>query len=176
MRIILIGIQGSGKSTQGKLLVAHIGVPYLSTGDIFRSLASQNSPEGRWIKERINAGVLIPDTEVIPLIAHYLTQDEFAKGYILDGFPRTLAQAQAFTQTINHVIYLHLSDEEALRRIAGRKDSREDETQNAIKKRIETFHTQTKPVIQYYRGKDLLREVNGEQTKEQVFSDVQKVL
>ena len=176
MKIILIGIQGSGKSTQGKLLAAKFGVPYLSTGDIFRSLAQEDSDNGRHIQQLMTAGILIPDTEVIPLIQTYLSKDDLKQGYILDGFPRTLAQAQAFTQTIDHVVYLHLSDDEALRRIASRTDARDDETEVAIKKRIELFHAQTKPVIEYYRSKDLLVEVDGEQGRQAVFVDIIKSL
>lgn len=176
MRIILIGIQGSGKSTQGKLLAAKFNVPYLSTGDIFRALAKQDTTQGKQVKQLMTAGILIPDEEVIPLIQNYLSQEMFTSGYILDGFPRTLAQAQAFTQQLNAVVYLRLSDEEALRRIASRTDTRDDETTEAIKKRIELFHGSTKPVIAYYQDKQLLIEINGEQSRQQVFEDTVKAL
>ena len=93
MKLILLGIQGSGKSTQGNLLSQKLGVPYLSTGHIFREMAKEKTPWGRYVKETLNAGILISDDQVIPIVAEYLQKPEYEKGYILDGFPRTVAQA-----------------------------------------------------------------------------------
>jgi len=171
MKIILIGIQGSGKSTQGNLLSEKLNVPYLSTGHIFREIAKEKTPAGRYIKETMNAGYLIPDDKTLEVVSEYLSRPEYEKGYILDGFPRTSTQAEAFKNGIDKVVYLHVSDEEALRRIAGRKETREDETPRAIEKRIELFHRFTEPVLDYYRQKGLLLEVDGEQTIEEIFKE-----
>jgi adenylate kinase len=176
MKIILIGIQGSGKSTQGNLLTEKLNVPYLSTGHIFREIAKEKTPAGRYIKETMNAGYLIPDEKTLEVVSEYLSRLEYEKGYILDGFPRTSAQAEAFANGINKVIYLRVSDEEALRRIAGRKETREDETPHAIQKRIELFHMFTEPVLDYYRKKGILVEVDGEQTIEKILEEILKAL
>lgn len=92
MKIILIGIQGAGKSTQGNLLSEKLNVPYLSTGHIFREMAKEKTPLGRHIKEIMNAGYLIPDAKTVEIVSEYLKKSEYEKGYILDGFPRTLEQ------------------------------------------------------------------------------------
>lgn len=114
MKIVLIGIQGSGKSTQGNLLSEKLGIPYLSTGHIFRNIAKEHTPMGRYIKEVMNAGYLIPDKKTLKIVSEYLSRPEYEKGYILDGFPRTIAQAKAFGNGTDKVLYLEVSDKEAL--------------------------------------------------------------
>ena len=173
MKIVLIGIQGSGKSTQGNLLQEKLQVPYLSTGHIFRELAKEKTALGRYIKEIMNAGYLIPDDKTLEIVSEYLARPEYQNGYILDGFPRTVTQAESFANGIDNVVYLKVSDEEALHRIAQRNDTgREDETHEAIRKRIESFHAFTKPVIEYYRQKGKLVEVDGEQAIEDIHKSV----
>lgn len=172
MRIILIGIQGSGKSTQGNLLSENLSIPYLSTGHIFREMAKEKTPAGRYIKETINAGILIPDEKTIEIVNEYLSRDEYEKGYILDGFPRTVVQTESFNEKIDKVVYLKVSDKEALWRIAGREDNREDETLQAIKKRISSFHEFTEPVIEFYRTKGLLMEIDGEKQIEEINKEI----
>lgn len=167
MKIVLIGIQGSGKSTQGNLLSEKLGVPYLSTGHIFRKLAKERTKVGRYIKETMAAGYLMPDEKTLEIVDEYLGREEYKNGYILDGFPRTAVQAKAFKERIDKVIYLKVSDEEAMRRLAGQKD-RPDANSKAIQKRIELFHTLTEPVIDYYRKKGLLLEIDGERTIEEI--------
>lgn len=172
MKIVLIGIQGSGKSTQGNLLQEKLGVPYLSTGHIFRELAKEKTPLGRYIKEVMNAGYLIPDEKTLEIVSEYLSRAEYEKGYILDGFPRTVTQAESFANGIDKVVYLRVSDKEALWRLSLRNDEREDETLKAIHKRIELFHKFTEPVIEYYRQKGKLAEVDGEQDIEAIHAEI----
>ena len=176
MKIVIIGIQGSGKSTQGKLLGETLQVPYLSTGHIFRVLSKQDSPLGRQIKVLINAGFLVPDEKSLKIVEEYLEKKEYENGYVLDGFPRTLAQAKEFNQDIDKVILVKISDKEALWRISGREEIREDETLMAIRKRIEMFHKFTEPVLDYYKEKGILIEINGEQTIEKIHKDIESQL
>ena len=175
MKIILYGIQGSGKSTQGKLLSHHLHLPYLSTGHIFREMAREQTRQGRYIKETLAAGILIPDEIAIPVVEKYLSRSEYKRGWILDGFPRTLHQAKTFKQKIAVAFYLTVSDKEALWRLSFRVDEsgniREDETLLALRKRISLFHKETEPMLDYYRQKDILVEINGERKVEQILED-----
>src|SRR3989338_6528556 len=121
-RFVIIGIQGAGKSTQGTLLSHQLHLPYLSTGHIFREIAKEKTAHGRYVKETLNAGLLIPDTKAISIVEEYLNNHEYKNGYILDGFPRTLQQAKLFSHVIDKVLYIDLPEKEALWRIAGRGD------------------------------------------------------
>ena len=102
MKLVLLGIQGSGKSTQGNLLKEQLNVPYLSTGHIFRELAKEHTPLGRHIKEVMNAGFLIPDKQTLEIVSDYLKRSEYKKGYILDGFPRTVHRLVALAALVRH--------------------------------------------------------------------------
>lgn len=176
MKVILIGIQGAGKSTQGNLLSMKLKVPYLSTGHIFREISKEKTPIGRYIKEVMNAGYLIPDRKTVHIVTEYLKRKEYENGYILDGFPRTLAQVKSFKNGIDKVIYLVVSDKEALWRLAYRNgnntEGREDDTLKAIKKRIELFHKFTEPVLSYYRQKNVLVEVDGEKSIAEIHKEI----
>lgn len=177
MKIILIGIQGAGKSTQGTLLSKKLKVPYLSTGHIFREMAKEHTPLGRYIKEVMNAGYLIPDKKTLQIVSEYLSRPEYEKGYVLDGFPRTLAQAKAFKNGIDKVVYLNVPDKEALWRLAYRNgEAREDETLAAIKKRIDLFHRFTEPVLDFYRKKRQLIEIDGEKSIQEIHKDILKAI
>jgi adenylate kinase len=181
MKIIIIGIQGAGKSTQGNLLSKKLKVPYLSTGHIFRELAKEHTPLGRYIKEVMHSGALVPDTKTLHTVKEYLQRDEYKAGYVLDGFPRTQHQADAFDEDIDDVIYLKVSDREALWRLSyreedGNAEERDDETLAAVRKRIEQFHLHTEPVLTYYHKKRLLIEVDGEQPVENIHQAIMKKL
>lgn len=176
MKIVLVGIQGSGKSTQGNLLARKLSIPYLSTGHIFRELAHEHTPLGRYIKEIMNAGYLIPDKKTLEIVSDYLKRPEYQRGYILDGFPRTKTQAKSFRNGIDKVFYLKVSDEEALHRLSLRNDSREDEAPLALRRRLELFHKSTEPVLEYYREKGILHEVEGKQSVEQIHNEICKAL
>lgn len=172
MNIILIGIQGSGKSTQGNLLSEKLNIPYLSAGHIFRILSKQKTPLGHQIKVVMNAGFLIPDEKTLKIVEEYLEKPQYKKGFILDGFPRTLTQAKKFRIKVDKAIYLKISDKEALWRISGRDEIREDETLMAIRKRIEMFHKFTEPVLEYYNSKGILLDIDGERSVIDISEDI----
>lgn len=176
MNIILMGIQGSGKSTQGNLLAKELGIPYLSSGHIFREMAKEDTQWGRYVKKTMDLGHLIPDREAVPIVMEYLQKDEYKQGWIMDGFPRTPVQARALNIPIQDVLYINVSDEETLKRLHDRKENRSDDTDDAIQKRIEIFHTLTQPVLDYYKKSGFLREINGEQSIDDVHRDIMKSL
>ncbi|MBT3249718.1 MAG: AAA family ATPase [Candidatus Pacebacteria bacterium] len=172
MKLILIGIQGAGKSTQGSLLSEKLQIPYLSSGHVLRQMSREN----RWIKEILASGRLVPDKTIIEIISQYLDKPEYENGYILDGFPRTVTQAEQFENGVEKVILLDVSDKEALWRISGRSEDRDDETLKAIRKRIGLFHQETEPVVEFYKEKGKLLSVDGEKDIDEVFSQICKGL
>lgn len=177
MKLVLIGIQGSGKSTQGNFLSRQLKIPYLSTGHIFREIAKEKTTLGRYVKELINAGSLIPDKKTIEIVNTYLSRAEYRNGYILDGFPRTVTQAKKYVNNVDHVIYLEVPDKDALWRLAYRNgEQRDDNTIDAIRKRIELFHEHTEQVIEYYDKKGILVRIDGTKDIKEVNKEILKNL
>lgn len=180
MKIILLGVQGSGKSTQGNLLSNSLNVPYLSTGQIFRQIAQEDSVLGREVKDLMTKGYLIPDDKTLKIVSEYLSRPEYQNGFILDGYPRNLTQAESFPTEIDKVVYVNVTDKEALRRIEGRNKSedqiRPDDTPEAIARRIDIFHKFTKPLLDYYKNKGILIEVNGEQAVPDIHKEIMRKL
>lgn len=173
MKIVLIGSPGSGKSTQGKLLSQKLGIPYLASGGIFRKMAKEKTKWGQYVRKTMNAGLLIPDKKVISIVEEYLKKESFKKGYVLDGFPRTVFQVKNFSQKIDKVFYIKLSDKEALRRLMARKEEiREDDSFSTVKKRMNVYHQLTDPIIEYYRKMGILEEINGDRNIEEIHKDV----
>ncbi len=176
MKLVLIGIPGAGKSTQGNLLSKQLKVPYLSTGHIFREIAKEKTKLGRYIKETMSAGILIPDDKTIQVVNDYLSRPEYQSGYILDGFPRTVRQAEQFKNNVDKVIYLEIPDKEALWRLAHRNEQRNDDTVKAIRKRIDIFHTFTKPVLDFYMKQGKFVVIDGMKKIPEVNEEILKSL
>jgi len=173
MKIILIGCPGSGKSTQGKLLSKKLSIPYLASGSIFRKMAKEKTKWGQYVRKTMNAGLLIPDKKVIPIVEEYLKKESFKKGYVLDGFPRTLFQVKNFSLKIDKVFYIKLSDKEALRRLMARTEEiREDDNFLTVKKRMKVYHQLTDPIIEYYRKMGILEEINGDRSIEEIHKEI----
>ncbi len=178
MKLVLIGIQGAGKSTQGNMLSRQLKIPYLSTGHIFREIAKEKTKLGHYLKVILHSGSLVPDDKTIEIVNSYLSRPEYKRGYILDGFPRTVNQAKQFENNVDRVIQLEIPDKEAIYRLAYRDDSaiRDDNTLDAIRKRIDLFHKYTDPVIEHYEKEGKLVVIDGTQPIKEVNEEILKSL
>jgi adenylate kinase len=185
MNLILLGPPGAGKGTQGHRLSERYNIPEISTGDILRSAVHKGTPLGREAKSYMDRGALVPDKIMIGIIRERLAQDDTACGFILDGFPRTVAQAEALAQLseeqqrpIEHVLSIEVPQEELLQRLAGRRqvEGRQDDTAEAIRHRLEVYERETAPLIDYYRRQGLLRCIVGVGTIDEIFQRVVVVL
>ncbi len=172
MKILLVGPQGSGKSTQAKLLAEFLNLPKISTGDIFRELAQEDSPEGRRIRQIMNGGKLVDDHETAKIVEQRLQKDDVRNGFILDGYPRSLTQQQLFDPEVDKVIYLQVPDGEVIKRLLAR--GREDDSLEAIQTRLNLYHEQTKPLLDYYRSHDILVEIDGIGSIEKIQNEIRK--
>lgn len=165
-KILFVGPQGSGKSTQAKLLGKFLKIPVISTGEIFRIIKEQDTEGGRRIKQIYDTGKLIDDVTTASLVKKRLAEEDCQNGFILDGYPRNLEQVRLFNPGFDKVIHLKLSDEEATKRLLAR--GREDDTPELISERLKIYHQETDPVLNYYQSRGLLIEVNGEGKIEEI--------
>jgi adenylate kinase len=179
--LVLFGPPGSGKGTQSSSIINQYGLVHISTGDILRSEVSNATPLGLEAKKFMDAGALVPDEVVIGMIGSKLDENPVANGYIFDGFPRTVAQAEAldklleFKKTpINLVISLAVPEEELISRLVGRgKDSgRSDDNEETARKRYLEYLNKTAPVADYYANQEKLVEVQGVGTIDQIFHKI----
>jgi adenylate kinase len=185
MNLILLGPPGAGKGTQGHHLSERYKIPEISTGNILRTAVHQGTALGHEAKRYMERGALVPDEVIIGIVQARLSQDDTKAGFILDGFPRTVAQAQALTQLseeqgrpIEHVINIEVPEGELLQRLSGRRqiEGRHDDTDDAIRYRLEVYHRETAPLIDYYGQRGLLRSVSGVGTVDEIFCRITAVL
>jgi adenylate kinase len=187
MRLVLLGPPGAGKGTQAKFLVEAHGIPQLSTGDILRSAIAAKTPLGLEAKAIVDRGDLVSDAIVNGIVSERLDAEDCKPGFILDGFPRTIAQAEALKQMLidkgvklDAVIEIKADADELVRRVVQRaKESggaRADDNEEVLRKRLGVYQEQTAPLVAYYAGEGLLQTVDGMEPVEQVTAAIEAAL
>lgn len=212
MNIILMGPPGAGKGTQAKKIIAEFHIPHISTGDMFREAIKAGTDLGTLAASYINKGLLVPDEVTIGLVKERLMQDDCTNGFLLDGFPRTIPQAEALEKLLEEihrpitmVIDITADKEALIRRISGRRVcktcaapyhiefkpskepnvcdlchgpliQRKDDTAEVLTERLDAYETQTKPLVNFYKERNLLKSVDGLQDIEDVFKDISTLL
>jgi adenylate kinase len=183
--VLLLGPQGAGKGTQGKLIAAEYGVPHIATGDMLRAAMADGTELGRRVKPIYDAGDLVPDEIMIALIRERLAADDAAGGFVLDGFPRTTPQADALDAMLEEierpltvVFEFQLPEQVAIERLLGRaqEEGRPDDTPEAIRKRLDLYREQTEPLVEYYRARGILVGIPAEPPVAEVFAEIQRAL
>ena len=183
--LLLLGVQGSGKGTQAKRLAAEYGLEHLSTGDMLRQAIADGTELGRRVKPILESGELVPDDLMIELIRERLQSPDAADGFILDGFPRTMAQADALDEMLSEidrplavVLELQVPDDVAIQRLRKRavEEGRSDDTPEAIANRIDLYHRETKPLVSHYRLAGNLVGIHGDRSENEVFSEIQQAV
>jgi len=186
MRIVLLGAPGSGKGTQGEKLVAHFGIPKVSTGDALRAAVKAGTELGLKAKAAMDAGQLVANEIVIGIVEQRLDEEDARKGFILDGFPRNTAQAEVLEgilsrlgqPSVDKAVHLHVPDEEIVQRLLERaqKEGRADDKEDVIRKRIEVYNAETHPLLDYYEKQGKLVTLEGVGDIEVIFTKILEVL
>lgn len=212
MKIIMLGAPGAGKGTQAKKIAAKYAIPHISTGDIFRANIKNNTELGQKAKTYMDKGELVPDELVVDLIMDRFKEADCANGYVLDGFPRTIPQAEALDkalsangESVDYAINVEVPDENIINRMSGRRACvgcgatyhiqfnptkvegicdacgeklilRDDDKPETVKKRLDVYHQQTQPLIDYYKNAEVLAEVDGTQPMDAVFQGIVEIL
>ena len=212
MKIIMLGAPGAGKGTQAKMIADKYSIPHISTGDIFRANIKNGTELGKKAKTYMDQGLLVPDELTVDLVIDRVSQDDCKNGYVLDGFPRTIPQAESLDaaltklgEKIDYAVNVEVPDENIINRMSGRRAClscgatyhivhiptkvegicdrcnaelvlRDDDKPETVKKRLDVYHEQTQPLIDYYSGKGVMVEVDGTQDMKDVFADIVKIL
>ena len=212
MKIIMLGAPGAGKGTQAKKIAAKYGIPHISTGDIFRANIKNGTELGKKAKTYMDQGLLVPDELVVDLVVDRVNQDDCTNGYVLDGIPRTIPQAEALTealekmgQKVDFAIDVNVPDENIVKRMGGRRACvtcgatyhmvyaptkkegicdtcggelilRDDDKPETVQKRLNVYHDQTQPLIDYYTSQGILRTVDGTVDIDDVFRAITEFL
>ena len=212
MKLVLLGPPGAGKGTQAARLEDYYDIPHISTGDIFRKAIKEETELGQRAKEYLDEGKLVPDEVTNGIVKERLAESDCKDGFILDGFPRTINQAEALSQILNDLNYkldaavnIEVSDDEVIKRLSGRRVcsdcgatyhvdvnppqeegscdkcggelyQRDDDTPETIKERLEVYYDKTAAVVDYYKDKDLVVTINGQQGLDEVFAAIKENL
>ena len=181
LKIVLLGAPGSGKGTQSAKLVERYGVPQVSTGDLLRNAVAEQTELGKKAKAAMDAGELVSDDIVVGMMRERLTQADTENGFILDGFPRSAAQAEALDELLAEldrplqaVVHLQVDNEEIVGRLMAR--GRSDDNEDTIRNRLSVFAEQTAPLAEYYRKQGLLKEVYGMGEVDEIFARIEAAL
>lgn len=170
-RLIFLGPPGAGKGTQAQILSENYHIPHISTGDILRAAVAQQTSLGKQAKDYMDRGELVPDSLILDLIQDRLSYADASEGWILDGFPRNVSQAafldrllEELNQTADCALYLKVADETLVSRLLTRgvKEKRRDDNESTIRRRLEVYHQDTVPVVDFYTDKKILKTINGE--------------
>ncbi len=179
--IIFMGPPGAGKGTQAKLICDKFQIPQISTGEILRNSIKEGTELGKQAKQYIDKGELVPDSVVIGIVEERIKHDDCKNGFLLDGFPRTIKQAEELekmlsnlNKKIDSVINLDVPEEELVKRLLNRAilENRTDDTEPVIRNRMKTYFEQTYPLIEYYKNKGMLKNINGIGTVEEIFTRI----
>ena len=185
MRIVILGAPGSGKGTQAKMLVGDLGVPHISTGVLLRNAAKRGTELGLLAKSIIDQGELLPDNIMSDMIEERLGRDDVVNGFILDGYPRNVAQAKSLDamldrldRPVQEIIHIDVDPEQIIRRLAKRQEleGRVDDAEVTVRNRMRVYAEQTAPVADYYEESGRLTRVLGDGAKEEIFQRILSVL
>lgn len=212
MKIIMLGAPGAGKGTQAKKIASKYQIPHISTGDIFRANIKNGTELGKKAKTYMDQGLLVPDELVVDLVVDRVAADDCKNGYVLDGFPRTIPQAEALDaalaklgEAMDYAINVEVPDDNIVKRMSGRRACvacgatyhiehippkkegicdtcgkelilRDDDKPETVLKRLNVYHEQTQPLIDYYTGKGILKEVDGTKDMSEVFNEIVAIL
>ena len=185
LNIVIFGAPGSGKGTQSERIVAKYGINHISTGDVLRAEIKNNTELGKIAKGYIDQGQLIPDELIIDILAKTLDSFENSKGVIFDGFPRTIPQAEALKkvlaergQSVSIMLDLDVPEDELMTRLIkrGQESGRADDNEETIKKRLVVYHSQTAPLINWYKAEGQYCHINGLGTMEGIFEEICKAI
>jgi adenylate kinase len=185
VNLLILGPQGAGKGTQAKRIAAEYGLPHIASGDMLRRAMAEDTPLGRRVRPIYDSGALVPDDLMIELFRERLSQADATEGFILDGFPRTLPQAEALDAMLREidrqldlVLEIQVPDEVALERLRRRAaiEGRPDDTPEAIRRRLELYHEETEPLVEYYRARGNVVGIHGDRSENEVFAEVQQAV
>lgn len=185
MRIVLLGAPGSGKGTQAALMVKRLGMPHISTGVLLRNAAKRGTELGLKAKSTIDRGELVPDEIMSDMIEERLSRADVADGFILDGYPRNLAQAKSLDEMLERLgkpadiaIQIDVDPEQIIKRLAGRaeQEGRADDSEDVVRNRMRVYHEKTAPVIDYYASRGLLTHVLGDGSVDVILERILSVL
>ncbi len=185
LNVLLLGPQGAGKGTQAKRISEEYGIPHIASGEILRAEMTAGTELGRRVKDVYDRGDLVSDGLMIELIRTRLEQPDTESGFVLDGFPRTTVQAEALDamlaelgRSFSVVFVLQIPDEVAFERLRRRSEleGREDDTDGAIRRRLENYHRETEPLIEHYRVRGNVVTIHADRTENEVFAEIQSAL